>query len=193
MSGESTSHESTNRDPARTEPTTRDSASEHRTPASGVATLVAAGALAVSIGTMNGGVAAGGGVAGGLASGGLAAPLASGALVLAWALAGPVYAFALGQILFAALAPSPTAAAVGTAQAGLFALLAVPVGRNATLRTVGAFLVASAGLVGVGAGVRDVTGDLWPAALAVALAVALVSYALHRYELVALDLVEADP
>lgn len=155
-------------------PTKRPGAPKRRTPASGVAALVAAGALVAGIGTTN-------------------ASVAAGALALAtWALAGPVYAFAFGQILFAALAPDPSNLEFAVAQAGLFGLLAVPAGRDAPVRTVGAFAVASAGLVGVGAGVRDATGELWPAALAVGGAVALVAYGLHRYELVVLDLVEAD-
>ncbi|NEU58118.1 hypothetical protein [Halorussus sp. MSC15.2] len=155
-------------------PTERPGAIESRTTATGVAALLAGVALVAGIGTTSAGIAAG-------------------ALVVGtWALAGPVYAFAFGQILFAAFAPAPTGVELAVAQAGLFGLLAVPVNRDAPLRTVGAFVVASAGLVGVGAGVRDATGELWPAALAVGAAVALVAYGLHRYELVVLDLVEAD-
>ncbi|MFC4451591.1 hypothetical protein [Halorussus aquaticus] len=155
-------------------PTERPGEVETRTRATGVAALLAAGALVAGIGTDSAGLAAGALVAG------------------AWALAGPVYAFAFGQILFAAFAPDPTGLELAVAQVGLFGFLAVPANRWAPLRTVGAFVVASAGLVGVGAGVRDVTGELWPAALAVGAAVALVAYGLHRYELVVLDLVEAD-
>ncbi|WP_137286108.1 hypothetical protein [Halorussus salinisoli] len=169
------------------------SVAETRTPASGVAALVAAVALVVSVGLTNGSVAAGSIAVGERAVSITAGGVAAGGLVLGtWALAGPVYAFAFGQILFAALAPSPSGVEVGVAQVGLFGLLAVPVGRDAARETVGGFVVASAGLVGLGAGVHDATGELWPAALAVAGAVAVVSYALHRYELVVLDLMEAE-
>lgn len=103
-----------------------------------------------------------------------------------------MYGFALGQILFVALAPDLTLVQTAAVQIGLFGLLVAPGVRDAPIRTVGSYVVALAGLVGVVASVRDTTGELWLAALALSGVVALVSYALHRYELVTLDLVD-DP
>lgn len=121
------------------------------------------------------------------------AGIVAGALVVGtWALVDYVYAFALGQVLFVALAQTPVRPASAVAQVGLFGVLLAPSVREAPLRTLGAFAVSAAGLVGVVAGLRDVSGHLWPAMVALGVTVAFCSYGLHRYQLVTLDLVEAD-
>jgi len=156
-----------------------DSAMASRTTFGGAAAVVAAVGIAHRTGSA------------GVAAGGL--------LVATWLLAGPVYAFALGQVLFGALHPDPLGAGIeslrfqtAAAQAGLFGVLVAPGLRTAPVRTVAAFTVSGAGLVGVVTGVRDVTGRLWPAMVALGTAVAICAYALHRYQLVSFDLVEAD-
>lgn len=124
--------------------------------------------------------------------GGLGAVAGSALLVAAWLLVDRVYAFALGQVLFVAIMPDPTPLQLAVVQAGLFGLLVAPGLRDVPSRTLGAFAVSSAGLIGVVAGVRDVTGQLWPAVVALGATVTLCGYVLHRYQLVTLDLVEAD-
>lgn len=112
--------------------------------------------------------------------------------VRSWAFAGSLYGFALGQILFVALDPDLTLVQTAAVQIGLFGLLVAPGVRDAPIRTLVPYVVAVAGLVGVVASVRDTAGELWMAALALSGVVALASYGFHRYELVTLDLVEAD-
>lgn len=142
--------------------------------------------------TKFGGVAAVLSAAGIALGGGLGDVAGSALLVVAWVLVDRVYAFALGQVLFVAISPDPTPLQVGVTQAGLFGILVAPGLRDAPIRTLGAFAVASAGLVGVVAGVHDVTGQLWPAVVALGATVALCGYVLHRYQLVTLGLVEVD-
>lgn len=103
-----------------------------------------------------------------------------------------VYAFALGQVLLVGFVPTLTRLQIAAAQAGLILLLVAPGLRDAPLRTLGAFAVTGGGLFGVAAGVHDVTGHLWLATVALVATVALFGYGLHRYQLVELDLVEAD-
>jgi hypothetical protein len=142
--------------------------------------------------TKFGGVAAVVAAAGIALFGGLWGVAAGVLLVGAWALGGHVYAFALGQVLIVAIWSDPTLLRVTVAQAGLFGLLVAPGLGDVPTRTVGAFVVASAGLIGVVAGVRDVTGHFWVAMVALGATVAICGYTLHRYQLVTLGLVEGD-
>jgi membrane associated rhomboid family serine protease len=109
-------------------------------------------------------------------------------------LVGAVYVFALGQILSVTLASGLGRGPFHALQLALFGLLGAAAvrGVSSRTRTLGVYGLAVVGLVGALAGVRDLTGDLWAAVLALGALTALVSYGLHRYELVLLDLVEGD-
>ena len=105
-----------------------------------------------------------------------------------------VYVFALGQILSVTLASDIGRGPLLALQLGLFGLLGVAAvwGIPSRTRTLAVYVLTVMGLVGALAGVRDLTGELWTAVLALGVLTALVSYGLHRYELVTLDLVGAD-
>lgn len=105
-----------------------------------------------------------------------------------------VYVFALAQILAATLASDLGRGRLLALQLGLFGLLGLAAVRGVPnrTRTLAVYVLTVVGLVGALAGVRDLTGELWAAVLALGGLTALVSYGLHRYELVVLDLVEGD-
>ncbi|MFU8866704.1 hypothetical protein [Natronococcus sp.] len=129
--------------------------------------------------------------------GAAAGPLGVGAgiaTILLWYGFGTPYAIAVGHVLLLALFPDgidPISFAV--VEAGLLALLVVPVLRTrAPLRTAAGTLLAVAGL-GAVSWLAVVSLSLWQAAGVTAGAVALASYGAYRYGLVALGLVDDEP
>ncbi|MFB6130400.1 MAG: hypothetical protein ABEJ28_06230 [Salinigranum sp.] len=133
--------------------------------------------------------------------GGLGGALGAAAVALAWYFLPVEYAFVAGQVVLAALvAPGgvPTAAPVGPVpivgvEAALWALLAASLWDVAgTPRATVVFGVLSAA-AGGGAWVAAASGTAtWAVAGALVCAFAVAAYGLHRYELVALGLVEGE-
>lgn len=108
-------------------------------------------------------------------------------------LVGRVYGFAVGQLALATLAGSPTPASLVIAELGLFAFLAAALAEpGSPYRNGASFVIAVVVVSGTAGAVMAWTGSTAAAALAVITVVAVLSYVLHRYELVSLDLVE-DP
>lgn len=119
---------------------------------------------------------------------GLLAGLATAAV---WYALGTPYALAAGHVALVALTPDGAGPlAVGLVEAGLLALVAVPLwagaARGRTLAVAGGALAGLGGLAWLA--VRAL--PLWAAALATLGALAAASYALHRLELVTLGLVD---
>lgn len=113
-------------------------------------------------------------------------------LVLAIVLPAP-YAVALGHVLLVALNPgSLDPVVLAIVEAGLLAAL-LDAGAWGTRGREAVVTLASIGLVvGVAWASLRWGASLWTSAGALGLLLALVSYGLHRYELVLLDLVEVD-
>ena len=131
--------------------------------------------------------------AGFVLAGGLAGVLAAAVLAVAWyALALP-YAVALGHLLLVALLPGDAGfVRVAPAEAGLLGLL---LSEAPAVESPGRFPVAmlSAGVVLVSAvWVGQVAGGLPGAAIALVVVGATLGYALHRYELLRLGLLDPD-
>ncbi|MDQ2052623.1 hypothetical protein RBH26_19375 [Natronolimnohabitans sp. A-GB9] len=121
---------------------------------------------------------------------GLLAGLAS---AVAWYALGVPYAIAVGHIVLAPVAVGGTdPMTVLLVELGYLAVVIAPVVDVREPRRTGAVAVTSAaGFVGVG-WVAAHRLSLWLAAVVVCLAVGLVAYGLHRYELVRLGLVSDD-
>lgn len=133
-----------------------------------------------------------GGLAALLAAGALVAlggPLGAGAgvaLVTCWYLLGPVYAFAVGQVAVVALAGDWPLRYVAGAELAVLAVLVAPDLATARGRRLAAGTVAGIGVLGGGAFVAQLTWETtWATAVVLVGVVALASYGLHRYELVA--------
>lgn len=103
----------------------------------------------------------------------------------------PVFGFALAQFgLVLVLAPGTPPSSVGVAQVGLFAALFGATAHDDT-SAIDAGLYAALAIAAGGLVWGGLQTGLWQGAAALCGAVALVAYGLHRYELVALSLVEA--
>lgn len=111
-----------------------------------------------------------------------------------WALAAPG-AVALGHVVALLVPPGDLSLPALALMEGGLALVLVSslLYGGAPGRVVVAFLAVLAGLVATAVGGPRATPRLWLVALAVGLAVATLSYALHRYELVRLGLVAVEP
>ncbi|AGB38641.1 hypothetical protein [Natronococcus occultus] len=115
------------------------------------------------------------------------------ATILLWYGFGTPYAIAVGHVLLLALFPDgidPIAFVL--AEAGLLAVLVLPaLQTRAPLRTAAGTLLTVAVLGGV-SWLAVVSLSLWQAAAVTAGTIALAGYALYRYGLVALGLVDDD-
>lgn len=109
-----------------------------------------------------------------------------------WAVVPATYAFAAGQVLVAAALPAaPSTPAMIAVEAGLFAVLAGPlVTVERPVRTLGTFVVVAIGLAAVPVAFTTAGKPLWQAAVTLAVLAAALAYVSHRYERVALGLVE---
>lgn len=110
-------------------------------------------------------------------------------LVVAAALVPVVYVVAAGHFLLLAAAPEFTMAAITAVEVSCLALLA---GRTNSGYSPLALVVLAASLFAITGGVYVRTDAFSTAGLALTGTVAFAAYALHRYERVALGLVEAD-
>jgi hypothetical protein len=136
-----------------------------RSPLGGLASLVAAGTLVALAGPL-------GGVAGA-------------ALFACWYALGPTYAFAVGQVAIVALVNQYPLPYVIVAESAVFAVLLSPdLGSSRGRRLVGGTVLATVTLGGLAYGTLVAWGTLWATALVVLVAIALVTYTVHRYELV---------
>lgn len=120
-------------------------------------------------------------------AGGFSGLVAGALLAGIWYRLPSLYAVAFGHLALAALVPeTPAVAPLLAAELGLFAMLVAPARRQKrSLELAAATLL---GVVALGVLVRtglDRFDALWPTAALLALAVALLAYGLHRYELLA--------
>lgn len=114
------------------------------------------------------------------------------ALVLAWYLLPIVYTIAVGHVLVAALSIDElTTFAIITVELGLFGMLLMTTPNLYDRGTVKSMTVFMLGLLVFTFGIAFMTSEaLWIGALALLVVGALVSYGMHRYELVSLGLME---
>jgi hypothetical protein len=126
-------------------------------------------------------------------SGGLAGVLAAAVLAVAWYAFPLPYAVALGHLLLVALLPADAGLArVALAETGLLGLL---LAEAPTIEPPGRFVAAmlSASVVLGGAALAGrVAGGLPGATIALAAAGGILGYAVHRYELLRLGLLDPD-
>lgn len=111
------------------------------------------------------------------------------AVALVWWYLSTPYAIAAGHLALVAVTAGDFSLGFLLAEAG-FALL---VASDATNRRTGAVAIGLfSGLVLLTQGLYTTTDELWLTAGGLTLAVAVLAYGLHRYELVRMGLVEAD-
>lgn len=124
---------------------------------------------------------------------GPAGVLAGLATAAAWYALGVPYALAAGHVILVAGTPGLELPTIVLVELAFLVLLVASVGRTPAPRVAGVVvLVAGLGL-GALAGATLLAQELWVAAVVLVGTIALVAYAVHRYELVRLGLVtEAD-
>jgi hypothetical protein len=126
-------------------------------------------------------------------TGGLAGALAAAVLAVAWYALPVPYAVAVGHLLLVGVVPGDAALVrVAPAEAGLLGVL---LSEASTVDAPGRFVAAmlAAGVVLLGAAwAGSVAGGLPGAAVALVVVGAVLGYALHRYELLRLGLLDPD-
>ena len=113
------------------------------------------------------------------------------AIAVAWYFHSPIMAFAIGQVVFVALFPEEgTLNVLALGEVGLGGVLLSPIlDHSEPIRAVVTLLCVS-GVLGAITGAGVVSGGLWLGALGLITSVVIAAYVIHRYERVALGLVE---
>lgn len=114
------------------------------------------------------------------------------ALGLLWLASPPIVVFFLGHLLVLALWSAGQLTAQWPVHAGLVLVLAGPLTtvRPAPGRTLVAFTLSTLGVLAIVGITLSVTGSIIEAGLILVVTTAVIAYALHRYERLALDLID---